>query len=241
MLKNIVQGFIVDIGASRSVPSDPCYPFITGSFSGLCIEGDPTCIPTLKSRVSSEIQVHNGYVTPDNILDIFSTYNVPIEIGLLKIDIDGYDLEVLRVILSLYRPKVIIAEINEKIPPPIKFEVLFKPDYIWDQSHCFGFSLAAGEEVLKDYSIVQLYELNNLLAIRSYNKPVRTISEIYQQDYVANTSRLKVLPWNANVNHWLTIKDTKKLNETIEHYFSKNNDRSKMKLKKFKNVDFLLN
>ena len=44
----------------------------------------------------------------------------------LNLDIDSYDLEVMKKILEKnFRPKVISMEINEKIPPPIYFAAKF--------------------------------------------------------------------------------------------------------------------
>jgi hypothetical protein len=110
--------YVIDIGASIGVNTDPVYNFIINKqFRGLCIEGDTTKVKTLKTKTNFDI--YNGYITPLNAINIFETYKVPYVFDILKIDIDGYDLEVLRVILQKYKPKIIIAEINEKIPPPI--------------------------------------------------------------------------------------------------------------------------
>ena len=134
------SNYIIDIGASTGVATDPVYNFIINkNFKGLCIEGDKSKIPIL--RINTQFDIFDDFITPLNIINIFEKFNVPINLDVLKIDIDGFDLEILRIILQKYQPSIIVAEINEKIPPPILFEVLYKDNYSWDESHCFGFSL----------------------------------------------------------------------------------------------------
>jgi hypothetical protein len=75
------SSFIVDIGASTGATGDPAYAFITNrEYSGLCIEGNPANIPALRNNISSTFDIHCGFVTPDNILDIFKQYNVPVDL-----------------------------------------------------------------------------------------------------------------------------------------------------------------
>jgi len=230
--------YVIDIGASFCVSTDPCYPFITNNeFSGLCIEGNSQCIPILTQKISKNFAVHNGYVTPDNILEIFKTQNVPKVFDLLKIDIDGYDLAVLRKILSEYKPSIIIAEINEKMPPPIIFEVLYKSDYQWDNSHCYGFSISAGDLVMKKngYFIEQIYELNNIVALNQDIFPdlaQRDIQTIYKEGYINKIGIIAPLPWNKgksflrksgafswnqNVDYWLALDNHTVLKKILKN------------------------
>jgi hypothetical protein len=243
------SNYIIDIGASTGVNSDPVYNFITNSkYNGLCVEGDNNKIYHLRNV--TKFDICNEYVTPSNIINIFTKFNVPVNIDILKVDIDGYDLEVIRQILKVYKPKIIIAEINEKIPPPILFEVLYKDNYNWDYSHCFGFSIKSGEYVMKKYgyNIIDIYELNNIICVNDelYNvlyleNPINNVEELYNIKYVLNQKRLIDLPWNDNVNYWLEIKDKDKLKYEITNYFCNVNDRSKFINKtKILNVDFMI-
>lgn len=87
------NNYVIDIGASVGIPSDPCYPFIINQeFTGLCIEGDKNKVFHLNKKVSHKMKVYCDYVTPENICNIFLKNSVPVNIDLLKIDIDGYDL-----------------------------------------------------------------------------------------------------------------------------------------------------
>ena len=249
LIKN-KSNYIIDIGASSCSSNDPLYKFIINNeFKGLCIEGNKDNIVKLKEGIANTFQIYDNYIYPDNIIEVFKKFNVPIEIDILKIDIDGFDLEVIRTILTKYNPKIIIAEYNEKIPPPILFETKFKKDYVWDYSHCFGFSISSAKKVMDkyNYSIVNILELNNILCVQNevcHHLNISTknnIDNIYNKEYKLNLDRLKILHWNENVNYWLDINDNYKLYNEILNYFTKNNNRSRFENKnKILDIDFTL-
>jgi hypothetical protein len=241
--------YVVDIGASTGVNTDPVFMFVNNKkFKGLCIEGNSQSVNILKTKTNFDI--YNGYITPLNAVDIFEKYNVPHNFDILKIDIDGYDLEVLRAILKKYKPKIIISEINEKIPPPICFEVKYKEDYSWDGSHCFGYSIQSGAKVMNDnnYKVLSIYQLNNILCINDelceslkidrFNSE-EYIKNLYKIQYINNLARLRILPWNANINYWLNITNKEELKNSITNYFIYDNNRSSFTVKtKIKDTDF---
>lgn len=217
--------YLIDIGAQ--VGPGPIFHLLRNPFfKGLCIEGAPAMYNQLIQNLPNpQVDKHLGFITPVNCLEIFESYNVPESPDILKIDIDGYDLSVLRVLLTKYKPKIIIAEINEKIPPPIHFEVKYNENYGWDTSHFFGFSLQAGHNVLSKlgYTIIKLFEGNNLVAINpnEFTKlPNRfpSINELYQNEYVLQYKNN--FPWNADINHWLTISNVDDLKNDIFNYFT---------------------
>lgn len=243
-IKNPNQ-YVVDIGASTGVSTDPVYPFISNpKYKGLCIEGSNQKIGMLKCRTSFDIC--NQFVYPHNIIDIFQSYNVPIDLDILKIDIDGFDLDVIRTILSVYKPKIIIAEINEKLPPPILFETKFTSKYSWDESHFYGFSIKSGERLMNQhgYKIIEVFELNNILCINHElcevlgEDKTNNVEHLYKTQYVEKNPLIE-LPWNQNVHYWLNITDPETLKREITNYFCNVNDRSKFDIKtKVLDVDF---
>ena len=243
--------YVIDIGASSGVSSDPVYPFISNNkYKGLCIEGSTQNLPSLRQNISPTFDIYNGYITPHNALSVFEQYKVPRFFDILKIDIDGYDLDVLRTILEKYQPRIIIAEYNEKIPPPIQFEVKYKDSYQWDGSHFFGFSISAGKKVFDKYhyKILSIRDLNNILCINFELCNLLSVEfesdvyDVYQTGYIDRyNDRMWHLPWNENVNHWLDIKDSAILKSEILTYFTKNNDRSRLQVKtKIEGVDFYI-
>lgn len=227
------SNYVIDIGASTG--AGIAYPFLCDErYTGIAIECSPSNCDKLRESVKNpKINVHQGYATPGSICTIMHEYNAPLSPDFVKIDIDGYDLHVLRSILGSYRPKVIYAEINEKIPPPIHFEILYNPNYFWDGSHCFGFSLAAGNAVMEEhnYAILQIDGGNNILCIDKQflaaQSILRDIKTIYDQDYKYNSQSRSFFPWNEDVNYWLDITDPYTLVDSIHEYFTKFNPRGK--------------
>ena len=55
-------------------------------------------------------------------------------------------------------------EINEKIPPPIYFSVLYDDDHFWIGDHFYGCSITAANSLLSSFNY-GIYELiyNNIL------------------------------------------------------------------------------
>jgi len=74
---------------------------------------------------SNNFRFVNKFVTPKNINNILESELEKLGIDnfdLLSIDIDGDDLNVLKSVLSVYRPKVVIAEMNSKLGPYAHWE-----------------------------------------------------------------------------------------------------------------------
>jgi len=206
----------VDIGCSNSfnLPLER----IKDSDITIFVEGD-------KSKASfydqdsfkmDNFNIVNGFATPDNVLDILSDIGDG-EIGFLDIDIDGYDYFVVEKILTKYKPKLICCEINEKIPPPIKFTVLYSEDYSWDGSHFFGVSLCKLHDLMKeDYDLINLTGNNAYYLHRSveHHDLTFTPEEAYKKLY-----DVAEFPWNRNVDHWRQMEPEKAIEE-IKIFFS---------------------
>jgi len=223
------NNYFIDIGASDG--PGPIFPFLKAKYNyGLCIEGRDFLYEQLKNNINNtNVDIHIGFVYPHTINSIFKKYNVPAEPDILKIDIDGYDLDVLKNILEEYKPKIIIAEINEKIPPPIYFEVKYSEIYNFDSSHFYGFSIQAGKEVIEPYgyTIVSIFDGNNIICLRNdiFNKENLDLNIIYKVGYGENIEKITDCPWNEDVNIWLRLKDIELLKEEIIYYYTQLNFR----------------
>tara|TARA_B110000208_G_C11783516_1_gene434734 strand:+ start:136 stop:1566 length:1431 start_codon:yes stop_codon:yes gene_type:complete len=214
--------YIVNIGCSDGVTEDPLYNLSKiENIKGLYIDGIMTKISKCKTNVSNQIDIINAYINPENCENIFKSNNVPIDIDILKVDIDGYDLSVIKTILELgYKPKIIISEFNEKIPPPISFEVLYDEKYSWQCNHFYGFSLSSGKQLEKyNYYIHSLFDKNNILFV---NKSIShllgisssaNIEKIYKEQYV---KYLNKFPWNNDVNYWIKLAQENKFEASFE-------------------------
>ena len=194
---NIKTKFFIDIGASDSQPDSQTEILANMGWRGLMFECDIKKYMNLSSRMSSfDIKVISDKVSPDNILNYLSDNNVP-DGFYLSLDIDGYDYYVLEKILSKYTPEIIISEINEKIPPPIKFSVLYNKNYWWNGTHYYGYSLSMIETLLNkyNYKIDHLY-YNNVILIPG--KQERDLLEVYEEGYLNKIDRNKYFHYNSD-------------------------------------------
>jgi hypothetical protein len=110
--------------------NDPAYPLFAKGYAGLAVEGEPN-EELLQNLPAPDIHKQTGvFITPNNVCEILDMYNCPRECDFFKIDLDGYDGVILgKVLASGFRPKVIQAEVNPEIPPPVSFSVLFDERY----------------------------------------------------------------------------------------------------------------
>ena len=218
---------VIDVGAS--VGASPAFTLMNNPnycSKGLCVEGAKANADKLKAKVQDKpyIDVHNGMITPDNVISLFEQYNIPLDPDVYKQDIDGYDLTLLRTIFAAgYRPKILYVEYNEKIPPSIKFEVKYEPEHFWDGSHFFGFSLRSGYEVFKanDYVILALPDGNNILAVHTsfMNIAQLPIDELYRKFYL-QAPQFWWYGWNQDIRHWNNLAPEQAVDDIINYFTS---------------------
>jgi hypothetical protein len=195
--------FYVDVAAGDGWTMSNTFALARQEWAGLAVEADPDEFARLTRAYAKYPRVRTAQVvvTPANVADVLAAHHVPREFGVLSLDIDGYDHDVLAAMLDRYRPGVICAEINESIPPPVKFAVTYRPGHAWAKDHFFGQSLAM-LDVLRarhGYALVQL-EYNTAFLLPAERSPVasRPVDEVYREGYLARADRLTRLPWNRD-------------------------------------------
>jgi hypothetical protein len=227
-LLGISGGYLVDIGAADGIRQSSTIGFLKeGNWQGTLFEYSPESFSRLAFLYSSSDQVNLSRVkvTPDNVVQLLEGYQVPRKFEYLNIDIDSYDLSVLRALIDYgFRPKIVSMEINEKFPPHIYFEVLYKEDHYWHGDHFFGCSLTAAYENLKvrGYSLESL-EYNNVIFVDSSSETVNidqiSLREIYNAGYKEKKDRQALFPWNKNVEILLQ-SDYETSEKVLEELFS---------------------
>jgi hypothetical protein len=191
----------VDIGASDGVEMSNTSHLYNSKWSGLAIECDKEKFYRLaKNFKDLDVDLAKVFVTPDNVNSLLKTFNVPKNFGLLSLDIDGYDYFVLENILKEYKPTIICAEINEKIPPPIKFSVKYKKGYFWNSSHFFGQSISMLDElcVKKGYNLAEVHYNNAFYISNGLLKKKMSAEEGYKKGYQNKKDRKDKFPWNSD-------------------------------------------
>lgn len=201
---------VVDIGAGDGIRKSNSYNLFLEGWRGIGIEGGSENAARLANayKYLDNAFACRCFVTPLNAVNLLKTYSFEKDFGILSLDIDGYDYWVLDAVLSEFRPRLIVSEYNEKIPPPIKFAVNFIPDFEL-RHHFFGYSLSKLEELLAKHRYVLLeIEYNNVfLAPAELNgaKPV-DVEKAYREGYVDRADRREKFRANENMEDLLKMK-----------------------------------
>lgn len=202
--------FCVDVAASDGSTMSNTLALFKRGWAGLSVEMDPLLFRDLASthvRFPGSA-LSRGRVTPDNICGLLHAAGAPREFGFLNLDIDGYDFFVLERLLQEFRPSLICAEINEKIPPPLKFTVTYDPAYTWDHSHFYGQSISQLDVLCKKHAYVFVaLEYNNAFVMPQevWLEQALTAAEAYRIGYLDQQDRKERLPWNADMEPLLTL------------------------------------
>ncbi|HEX8116589.1 MAG TPA: hypothetical protein VF521_04905, partial [Pyrinomonadaceae bacterium] len=108
----------VDVGAGDGIRGSNTYALFLRGWRGVGFEGDEKRARRLARAYKSlgGVGARHALVTPDNVLELLRDEAVPFDFGVLSLDIDSYDYWVLDAVLKQYRPRVVVTEINEKIP-----------------------------------------------------------------------------------------------------------------------------
>jgi hypothetical protein len=169
-----------------------------------------------RHKNNPNVKIINIKVTTDNILELLKENNVP-DGFYLTIDIDGYEWFVIDKILEEYSPSYIISEINEKIPPPIKFTVKNDPDWFWEGSTFYGFSIQMVYNFIKDHNyIIRCLDYDNIILKKLDNNSGIDINEHIKKHYLngykfagfnyngLKQNRFLRFPWNRD---WEVLQD----------------------------------
>ena len=197
--------FCVDVAAGDGLYMSNTYQLFSSGWAGVAVEFDPRSFAKLARRYMGfpEVQLFKTKVTPSNVVNLLRTADAPRDLAFLSLDIDGYDHFVMDALLASFRPFLICAEINEKIPPPIRFTVKFDPGYQWHEDHFYGQSLSMLETLAKKwkYALVGLEYNNAFLVPQEHAKKFKQLSagEAYQKGYLGKKDRLQKMPWNKDM------------------------------------------
>jgi hypothetical protein len=194
--------FAVDIGAGDGEYMSNSYKLFKAGWQGVAVEwnGKQFCKLAFSYSGLSDVTLVRGRVTPDNVLQLLAACDAPKDFSYLGLDIDSYDHFVLEKILSAHRPSLICTEINEKIPPPLRFTVKFQNDGSWGNDHFYGQSLSMLEVLAArhNYDLVNLEYNNAFLIPREINPdPAINAADAWRKGYFERPDRAQRFPWNA--------------------------------------------
>jgi len=206
----LASGFCVDIAASDGTTMSNTLPLYEAGWGGVAAECDPAKFAALAAVYARfpRVDLMRCMVTPDNVTALLEVSAAPEEFEFLNLDIDGYDYFVLERILHRYRPRLICVEVNEKIPPPLKFTVRWDPRYVWAGDHFYGASISKMHElcVAHHYALTELhYNSAFLVPAERWNGPSLTPEEAWRAGYLDQPDRREKFPWNADMEALLSL------------------------------------
>lgn len=132
--------FYVEFGVEDGRECNTRYLLKHKGWKGLLMDG---------SHHDSTINLQQEFITAENIEELFEKYNVPRELDLLSIDIDGNDYWVWKAITH-YSPRVVIIEYNACLPYTPAVTVPYDASFMWDKTSYYGASLSALVHLGKD-------------------------------------------------------------------------------------------
>jgi hypothetical protein len=223
---SIKHKFFVDIGAANGVSwSNTCLLAVKG-WEGLSVEYNSESFAELAEeyKTFSGVNLSRCMVTPENVVTLLKANQVPQEFGVLSLDIDSYDYYVLEQILNCYRPSIICTEINERIPPPIKFTIKWNPNYVGNTDFCYGQSISQLNVLASkhDYGIVDL-EFNNAFLVPKQISRMPSLSpeEVYKKGFLERPDRKEKFPWGRDMEEIHSLSPEEALNfikKTFDKY-----------------------
>jgi hypothetical protein len=214
----------IDIGAGDGIRWSNTYALFLNGWQGVGIEFDSRKFVKLAQayKYFSNVFACRNRATPENIVPLLNSYEVEPDFSVLSLDIDGNDYWVLRAILSHFRPQLIVTEINEKIPPPIRFVVKYNPEFQL-RHHFFGYSIAMLADLCEefDYVIMELEYNNAFLAPRELAKGCGVDAvTAYQRGYLDRPDRKEKFSLNFDMESIYSLNDEQAL-EFLQKFYAK--------------------
>ncbi len=108
-------------------------------WNGLLLDGG--CSNNTADDLS--INLHEEFITAENICELFEKYNVPSEFDLISIDIDRNDFYVWQALSNYYRPRVVVIEFNSGFNFDEDRVIKYSANEPWDGSSYSGSSMLA--------------------------------------------------------------------------------------------------
>ncbi len=206
----ITTGCCVDIAAGNGITMSNTYSLYNAGWSGLAVECDNKNFAQLAVQYAHlpAVGLSRCIATPENVVALLEGHQIPPGFELLSLDIDGYDHFVLEKIVAQFRPALVCVEINEKIPPPIKFTVQWNRDHFWPRNHFFGQSLAQLAVLCQEhnYALVELHYNNAFLIPQELSSsPSLSPEQAYRTGYLEKADRKEKFPWNHDVEILQTL------------------------------------
>jgi hypothetical protein len=223
----------VDLGAGDGVKGSNTFALFSNGWKGLGVECNPRKAGRLAKTYKpfKHVAAVRARVEPQTVVRLLEEHHVAREFDVLSLDIDSYDYLVLDELLAHFRPRIVVTEINEKIPPPVKFHVKYDPDFRLEH-HFYGYSIQSLAELCArhGYAIMELEYNNAFLAPRElYGEQRQSTEEIYREGYLERPDRAKKFSSNRDVDILNSMSPAAAL-KFIDHFFARHRGKYELSL-----------
>ncbi len=147
--------YFVEFGVGNGLQNNSAY-LLLNNWKGLWIEADDANHANIsnafsKYMESGDLVVKKQFVYKDNLEEILTQVDAPIEMDLLSIDIDGNDFWVWKY-LEKFKPRMVIVEYNGALGPVSHWKMEYDKNHFWtgQRGIHFGASLKALEDLGKE-------------------------------------------------------------------------------------------
>lgn len=154
--------YAINLGCGDGLQyEDPVFPLYRSGFKGVAIDAWNHEALADNLGAFDVVLKPATMLSTDNVVAILRDAGCPANPAFLKIDIDGFDADILKAVLAGgIRPLVIQAEVNTEVPPPYAFSVCWSDKFRPGGEYGFyGFSLTYGVDLLARYGY-RFYQLD---------------------------------------------------------------------------------
>jgi hypothetical protein len=223
----------VDLGAGDGLKRSNTYALFREGWRGLGVESDAHLARKLKQAYKKfpDVVACHRKVTPENVVPLLREHGVEREFGVLSLDIDSYDYWVLDALLRSFRPRLVVTEINEKIPPPVEFVVNYDPDFRLTH-HFFGYSIQSLERLARGhgYAILGLEYNNAFLAPAELPGVAGLDAETaYRRGYLERPDRREKFPFNYDMEALLSMSPAEAV-QFLRRFFSRSEGKYQLRI-----------
>ncbi|HEV7396313.1 MAG TPA: hypothetical protein VGN86_07355 [Pyrinomonadaceae bacterium] len=214
----------IDIGAGDGIRWSNTYALFLNGWQGVGIEYDNRKFVHLAQayKYFQNVFACRHRASPDNIVPLLHSYEIEKDFGVLSLDIDGNDYWVLRAILRKFRPQIVVTEINEKIPPPIRFVVKYNPNFQL-RHHFFGYSIQMLADLCEEvgYTILKLEYNNAFLTPNELAADARLdVTQLYREGYLDRPDRKEKFSLNFDMETIYSLNEEQALG-FLRNFYSK--------------------
>jgi hypothetical protein len=188
---DLTKGYAVELGADDGYKFSNIRRFLDKGWEGIQITKN------VDTRTPIPKELKDEFITAENINELLDKYNVPKEVDLLSLDIDGNDYWVFKNLNR--RAKVVCVEYNPGFPLGVKKALKYDPNLQRpDGTMAFGASFTAWIDLLKEKGYVPIYELShcNIIAVDEKIKQGRIF---YSFSFAPYVEEIKA-PWIPHNN-----------------------------------------